>query len=311
MTTNSQHFDHRYTVVRRKHVARWVVTLLCLVLLAMLVHTLVVNSRFGWPVVGQWLFSGFILDGVRTTLVLTVLSMVIGIGLGVLLAVMRMTRHNPLASSLAAGYVWFFRGTPLLVQLIFWYNIATLFPRLSLGVPFGPQLVSAGSNTLVTPMLAAVFGLGLNEAAYMAEIVRGGLLSVDQGQQEAALAVGMTPGQTMWRIVLPQSMRIIIPPTGNSVIGMLKFSALASVISVTELLNSAQLIYSRNFQTIPLLIVASIWYIVLSTVLSIGQHYVERHFGRGATTVNSSQPLSVRAARMLGFWRRPPTGRIT
>jgi polar amino acid transport system permease protein len=225
---------------------------------------------------------------VKLTLILTATGMGIGIALGIVLALMRLSA-NPIVSSVSWSYIWFFRGTPLLVQLIFWYNIAALYPRLSLGVPFGPHVASAQSNSLISPIFAAIVGLGLNEAAYFAEIVRGGILSVERGQMEAALTIGMTPLQAMRRIVLPQAMRVIIPPTGNSVIGMLKFSALASVISVGELLFNVQQVYTRTYETIPLLIVASLWYLAMSSALSVGQYYIERYFGRGQAVV-SNQP---------------------
>jgi polar amino acid transport system permease protein len=200
------------------------------------------------------------------------------------LAVMRLSR-NPLVSSASTLYVWFFRGTPVLVQLIFWFNLASLFPEIKLGIPFGgPALTEWETNALITPFLAALLGLGLNEGAYMAEIVRGGILGIDEGQTQASKALGFTQRQTMRRIVIPQAMRIIIPPTGNQTIGMLKYTSLASVVAVAELLQSAQAIYNRTFETIPLLIVASLWYLILTTVLSIGQHYIERHYARGART---------------------------
>jgi polar amino acid transport system permease protein len=198
----------------------------------------------------------------------------------VVLAVMRLS-PNPLVSSASWFYIWFFRGTPVLVQLLFWYNIAALYPKIGLGIPFGPTFVHADANKLITPFTAAILGLGLNEGAYMAEIVRAGIISVEEGQSDAAHSLGMTRLQTMRRIVLPQAMRVIIPPTGNETISMLKTSSLASVIVVTELLYAAQLIYSVNFKTIQLLIVASIWYIVCTSVLYVGQHYLERHYGRG------------------------------
>jgi polar amino acid transport system permease protein len=187
-------------------------------------------------------------------------------------------------SSASSFYIWFFRGTPVLVQLLFWYNIAALYPKIALGIPFGPAFVHADANTLITPFTAAILGLGLNEGAYMAEIVRAGIISVDAGQSDAAQSLGMTRLQTMRRIVLPQAMRVIIPPTGNETISMLKTSSLASVIVVTELLYAAQLIYSVNFKTIPLLITVSIWYIVCTSVLYVGQYYLERYYGRGART---------------------------
>jgi len=167
------------------------------------------------------------------------------------------------------------------VQLLFWYNIAALYPKIGLGIPFGPSFVHADANKLITPFTAAILGLGLNEGAYMAEIVRAGIISVPEGQADAAQSLGMTRLQTMRRIVLPQAMRVIIPPTGNETISMLKSSSLASVIVVTELLYAAQLIYSVNFKTIQLLIVASIWYIVCTSVLYVGQFYLERYYGRG------------------------------
>jgi polar amino acid transport system permease protein len=206
--------------------------------------------------------------------------MAIGIVLGIILAVMRMSK-NPILSGVSAAYIWFFRGTPLLVQLIFWYNLAALLPRLGIGIPFGPQFVSASVNTLIAPITAAMLGLGLCEGAYMSEIVRAGMLSVGKGQVEAAQSLGMTQGQTLRKIVLPQAMRIIVPPTGNQVIGMLKGTSLVSVLAIAELLYSAQIIYARTYQTIPLLIVASLWYLVMTTVLSVGQHFLERKFGRG------------------------------
>jgi polar amino acid transport system permease protein len=194
--------------------------------------------------------------------------------LGVLLAVMRLS-PNPLVSGGSGFYIWLFRGTPVLVQLLFWNFISALYPTIDLG------LTSFNANTLITPFAAAILGLGLNEGAYMAEIVRAGILSVDEGQTEAAHALGMTRLQTLRRIVLPQAMRVIIPPTGNETISMLKMTSLVSVIAYAELLYSAQLIYAENYKTIPLLIVASIWYLVFTTLLSIGQYFLERRFGRG------------------------------
>jgi polar amino acid transport system permease protein len=216
--------------------------------------------------------------------------MLIGVALGIVIAVMRLAA-NPVSRLVASGYIWFFRGTPALVQLLFWYNLASLLPRLSLGIPFGPIFLSAQSNSVMTPLVAALFGLGLNEGAYMAEIVRAGILSVDHGQIEAAHSLGMTPGKTMRRIVLPQAMRVIVPPTGNETIGMLKYTSLASVISLTELLQSTTIIYDRNFLVIPLLVVASLWYLVATTVLSFGQYYLERYYARGGSRPLPPTPL--------------------
>jgi polar amino acid transport system permease protein len=269
---------------------RWLAAAIVVVLAVTLGHSVATNPRFGWGLVGHYLFSGRVLDGLAVTLELTVIAMAIGITLGVVLAVMRLS-PNPLVSSASWAYIWFFRGTPVLVQLLFWSFISALYPRISLGIPFGPQFFHGDANALITPFVAAILGLGLNEAAYMAEIVRAGILSVDEGQTEAAHALGMTRLLTMRRIVLPQAMRVIVPPTGNETISMLKTSSLVSVIAYKELLYSVQLIYAVNFRQIPLLLVASIWYLVVTTVLSIGQYYVERRFGRGAAREPAPTPL--------------------
>jgi polar amino acid transport system permease protein len=272
--------DIRAVPVRRP--GRWVAAAVVLVIAVALVRSVAANPRFEWSVVGNYLFDERILEGMRVTIELTVIAMAIGIVLGIILAVMRLSR-NPLVSGGSWLYIWFFRGTPVLVQLLFWYNIAALYPKIALGIPFGPAFVHIDANTAITPFTAAILGLGLNEGAYMAEIVRAGIISVPQGQADAAQSLGMTRLQTVRRIVLPQAMRVIIPPTGNETISMLKSSSLASVIVVTELLYAAQLIYSVNFKTIQLLIVASIWYIVCTSVLYVGQYYLERHYARGAS----------------------------
>jgi polar amino acid transport system permease protein len=263
-----------------RHPGRWLAVAVMAVLAAMLVNTLVTNDGFRWPIVGQYLFSPPILNGLQNTLVLTALAMLIGIVGGVALAVMRLS-PNPLLAGVSAVYIWLFRGTPVIAQLLFWNFLAALYPRLSLGVPFGPEFVSFDTNQLINQFAACLLGLGLNEAAYMAEIVRGGLQSVDQGQSEAAGALGMSRAQTLRRIVLPQAMRVIIPPTGNETISMLKTTSLVVVIGYFELMTSAQRIYAVNFQTIPLLIVVACWYLALTSLLSIGQYYIERYYGRG------------------------------
>jgi polar amino acid transport system permease protein len=214
------------------------------------------------------------------TLELTAVSMAIGVGLGTLFAVMRLS-PNPLVSGASWLYIWLFRGTPVLVQILLWYNVSALYPRFSLGIPFGPQFEHFDAGSLITPFVAGMLALGLNEGAYMAEIVRAGIISVEAGQTEAAQSLGMTRLQTMRRIVLPQAMRVIIPPTGNETISMLKTTSLVSVIATTDLLYSVQLIYAVNYRTIPLLLVACIWYLIVTTVLSVGQLYLERYFGRG------------------------------
>ena len=262
------------------------------------INSIATNPRFEWGLVQQYFFSSQVLHGLRITLELTVIAMAIGIVLGVVLAVMRLSL-NPLVSSASWFYIWLFRGTPVLVQLLFWQFISALYPSISLGIPFGPTLVHGDANTLITPFTAAILGLGLNEGAYMAEIVRAGIISVDEGQTDAAQALGMSRLQTMRRIVLPQAMRVIIPPTGNETISMLKTSSLVSVIAYAELLYSVQLIYSVNFKQIPLLLVASIWYLIFTSLLSIGQYYIERHFGRGASRNVSMTPLQRLRRRLL------------
>lgn len=266
-----------------RHPGRWLAGAVILVLAAMLAHTLVTNDNFHWDIVGKYLTTASILNGLKNTLILTVLSMAIGIVGGILLAVMRLS-PNPLMSWTAAGYLWLFRGTPVITQLLFWFYLAALFPRLGLGIPFGPTFVSVDTNSLIAPFTAALLGLGLNEAAYMAEIVRSGILSVEHGQTEAAEALGMTRAKVLRRIVLPQAMRVIIPPTGNETISMLKTTSLVVVIAYFELMTAVQQIYSRNFQTIPLLIVAAVWYLLLTSILTFAQSRIERRFARGVVS---------------------------
>lgn len=289
-----------------RHPGRWVAAAILLVLLAMFINGFffakikrgnAMETRFGWEVVGQYFLSKQVLDGLVVTIELTVLAMIIGIVGGVILAVMRMS-VNPIVRWVAWVYIWFFRGTPLLVQLLFWYVLSYAFPRLSLGIPFGPEFFSFSANDVITPFIAGLIGLGLNEAAYMAEIVRAGILSVDEGQFEAAQSLGMSRLLTMRRVVLPQAMRVIIPPTGNELISMLKNTSLVSAITVTDLLYSVQLIYAATYQTIPMLVVASLWYIIVTTVLTVGQFYVERYFGRGSSRTQPPTPLQ-RLRRML------------
>lgn len=267
-------------VVRKIHLGRWIVSGIGLLVVALAFRSIVTNPHFEWETVGSYIVSPIILEGVAKTLEFTAIGMTIGIAIGVVVALMRLS-DNFLFQAVSGVYVAVFRGTPLLVQLLFWYNIAALYPSLVLGIPFGPTLWSGSANALVTPLSAAMLGLGLNEGAYMAEIVRGGMLGVDRGQRDAALSLGMTRLQVIAQIILPQAMRLIIPPTGNQVISMLKSTSLISILAITELLYTAQLIYSRTFQTIPLLIVASIWYLAITSALSVLQAFLERRVGRG------------------------------
>jgi len=263
-----------------RHPGRWVAAALVALTGAALAQSVATNPRFQWDLVGQYLFSPRILRGLVATLELTAIAMVVGIALGVVLAVMRLS-PNPLVAGASWIYVWVFRGVPVLVQLLFWNFIAALYPVIALGVPFGgPDVVHADANALVTPLAAAILGLGLCEAAYMAEIVRAGISAVDEGQTDAAHALGMTRLKTMRRVVLPQAMRVIVPPTGNETISMLKTTSLVSVIAYTDLLYSVQLIYSQNYRQVPLLLVACVWYLVFTTLLSAGQHVLERRLAR-------------------------------
>jgi polar amino acid transport system permease protein len=226
--------------------------------------------------------------------------MAIGIVLGIVLALMRLS-NTALLSSTSWVYIWLFRGTPVLVQILIWNNIAALYPTVDLGVPFGPSFVHLDANSLITPFVAATLALGLNEGAYMSEIVRAGIISVDEGQTDAAHALGMTRMQTMRRIVLPQAMRVIVPPTGNETISMLKTTSLVAFVALADLLYTSQLIYATNYQTIPLLLVASIWYLAVTSVLSVGQYYIERHYGRGSSRETAPSLLErIRA----GLWPR-------
>ncbi len=285
------------TAVPVRHPGRWVAAAIVGLLTVVIVHSVATNPRFEWGIFGDYFFDHRIISGIWITLELTVLAMILGIVLGIILAVMRLS-PNPLVGGAAWFYIWLFRGTPLLVQILFWNAIAALYPDLTFGIPFGgPVLLHGDANELVKPFTAGLLALGLNEGAYMAEIVRAGIISVDEGQSEAAASLGMTRLQTMRRVILPQAMRVIIPPTGNETISMLKNTALVSVIAIADLLYSAQLIYATNYKPIPLLIVASVWYLVFTTIMTIGQYYIERHYARGGTRELPLTPLQrMRAA---------------
>lgn len=267
-------------IVPARYPGRWIAAVICIILAGLLVNSMMRNPGYEWAVVSKYLFSPIVLRGLAWTLMLTAGAMAIGLALGIIAALMRQS-PNPVLASIAALYIWLFRGVPLLVQLIFWYNLAALYPTISFGLPYLDPFFSVGTNALITPLMAALLGLGLNEGAYMAEIVRGGLLAVDPGQREAARSLGMSPSHTLRRIVLPQALRVIVPPTGNEIIGMLKATSMVSILAISELLYSVQGIYGRTLQTIPLLIVASIWYLVASSALTFVQRMIERHYGRG------------------------------
>jgi polar amino acid transport system permease protein len=265
---------------RRLRPWRWVTAAVLAVIAVQLLVFLVGNRRFEWDVVARYLFDPSVLAGVGTTVLLAVLAIVIGSLLGGVLAAAQLSDFGPLRWA-ATVYLGVFRGIPPLVQLIFWFNLAYLLPRISIGIPFGPSLVSWDANEVITPFTAAVIGLSLVESAYMAEIIRAGVLGVDLGQREAARAMGFTPAQTFFRIVLPQAMRTIIPPSGSQFISVLKGTALVSVIAMSDLLHAVQVIYNRTYQIVPLLLVACIWYLALVTLLTAGQRRLERRFARG------------------------------
>ena len=262
-----------------RHPGRWVGAVVVAFLAYALAVSLVKNKRWQWSIVRHFFAWPTILDGLVTTLELTAAAMAIGIGGGILLAVMRLS-PNPLVSGASWLYIWFFRGTPVLVQILFWAYISSVYPSFAIGIPLGPQFGHV-SVAFISGFVAGVFALGFNEAAYMAEIVRAGIISVDKGQTEAAQSLGMTRLQTIRRIVLPQAMPVIIPPTGNETISMLKSTALVSVIAEVDLLYAAQIIYSANYKILQLLVVASLWYLIVTSVLYVGQYYLERHYLRG------------------------------
>ncbi|MEE1769080.1 amino acid ABC transporter permease [Streptomyces sp. JV185] len=273
------------TVVPIRHWGRWLAAAAALAALVGLTGSLAGNKNLHWDIVGHYVFAGLVFDGLATTLWLTAAAMALGLGLGVLVAVMRLS-SNPVLRALAGAFVQVFRGTPLLVQIIFWGYAGALYKHILIGIPFTHiTFLDVDTNTVLTPAVAALLALGLNEAAYTSEIVRAGIQSVDAGQTEAAQSLGMRPALTTRRIVLPQAMRVVIPPLGNETINMLKMTALVSVISAHDLMSNIQDVYAQNYQVIPMLVVASIWYLVLVTALGLPQSWLERRYGRGATPV--------------------------
>jgi polar amino acid transport system permease protein len=283
-----------------KHPWRWVIAAILVVAFAGLALSLWDNHNVDHPTIAQYIFNPRILSGVGLTLILTVVAMIVSSVLGVLLAVMRLS-NNPVMNVMAWLYIWAFRGTPLLIQIVFWGYLGLLYSQITLGIPFTDFTVfSADTNTLIPAFTAGLLALTLNQAAYSAEIVRAGMLSVDIGQHEAAYSVGMSPTFTLFKVVLPQAMRVIIPPMGNETISMLKNTSLLSVIAVLELYTVATQISSQNLRQVELLVVVSCWYLFLTSVLSIPQYYLERHFGRG--NARSLPPTPV--GRVVALVRR-------
>ncbi|MER5350811.1 amino acid ABC transporter permease [Kitasatospora sp. NPDC002551] len=269
-------------IVPRRRPGQWVSAAVALLLFAMVVNSLARNKAFQWDVVADWFTAASVMNGLTLTLWLTAVTLGLGFLLGTVLATMRLSA-NPVLRTLSWVYIWIFRSTPALVQLLLFFNIGALYPTLGLGIPFGPEFLTVRTVNLFGPTLTAVVGLTLLEAAYAAEVVRGGILSVDRGQLEAASALGIGRWRVMRRIVVPQAMRSIVPTAGNMLISALKGTSIISVLAVSDLLYSVQLVYLQSYQVIPMLMVATIWYIVITTVLSIGQYYVERHYAKGAT----------------------------
>jgi polar amino acid transport system permease protein len=267
--------------IKVKHYGEMIIAAVVVLLLAALLFALAGNENLDYGVVAQYLFSGEVLHGLMVTLQLSVIGMLIGIVLGTVIALGRLSNSRVL-QAIASAYVWFFRGVPLLVQLLIWGNFALLFPRLGLGIPFTDVMfVSMDTNVVITVFVAACIGLGFHEAAYMGEVIRGGILSVDAGQKEAAIALGMKPGLATRRIILPQAFRVIIPPTGNQFISLLKASSLVAVIAGGDLLHEVQNIGAINYRIIEMLFVATFWYLVIVSALSVAQHYLERYASRG------------------------------
>ena len=273
-----------------RHPGRWVAIVVIGVLVAMAVNSVVTNPNWDWAFQLDNAFSPPVLRGVVTTLWLTAVAMLMGVVLGVILAVMRLS-PNPVLTGAAWFYIWLFRGTPVYVQLIIWATIGALYKQISLGIPFGEAFVTFDTRTLIPNVVAALLGLGLNEAAYMAEIVRAGILSVDEGQSEAASALGMSRLLTLRRIVLPQAMRVVVPPTGNETISMLKTTSLVVAVPYYELLFNAQAIGTRTFRPFPMLIMASLWYLAMTSVLMVGQYYIERHYAKGSVRTLPLTPV--------------------
>lgn len=280
-----------------RHPWRWVAAAVILIFAFLFLYGAATNQAYRWSVFAEYVFDKRVLTvGLVNTLQLTVYSMVLAIALGVLLAVMRLS-PNPVFRWVSWLYLWIFRGTPIYVQLVFWGLIPTIYQQVRLGVPFGPTFFQIDLQTLSIPFLLATLGLALNEAAYMAEIIRAGISSVPEGQLEASTALGMSWGLAMRRTVLPQAMRVIIPPTGNEVISMLKTTSLVTAVPFTlDLFGiTAREIAARTFEPVPLLMVAAFWYLVVTSILMVGQFYLERYFSRGASRKLTSKQLEALA----------------
>lgn len=279
---NSADHTRPIKAIKLRHPWRTLFAVIIILIAALFVYDAGWNRpAYDWPVVAKYVFDVRVIEAAFNTLQLTVYSMIIGIVLGIILAVMRLS-PNPIFKSVAWVYLWIFRGTPVYVQLVFWGLLAVIYQSIDIGLPFMHPWISFKTTAALNAFTLAIIGLALNEAAYMAEIVRAGILSVDKGQEEASKALGMSWGQTMRRVTIPQAMRIIIPPTGNDVISMLKTTSLVTAVPYAfDLYTRTRDIASETFNPIPLLIVASIWYLFFTSILMIGQYYLEKRFARG------------------------------
>lgn len=266
-------------VVPLRYPARWVAATVVAIFVLLLARSVATNPNFQWPIVAKYLFHSTIIEGIYTTIMLTVIVMVIAIIVGAIVAVMGLS-SSPMLRWPAMVFNWFFRGVPALVQLILWFNLSLIFREISLTIPGFGTVFSVDTNDFMTPLVAAIVGLALHEAGFMAEIIRAGISSVSAGQNEAGATLGMPRALILRRIILPQAMRLIIPPTGNIAISLLKTTSLVSVIAVSDVLHAAQVIYSRTFETIPLLIVVTFWYLLVVSIMSIGQYFLEQHFAK-------------------------------
>jgi polar amino acid transport system permease protein len=280
-----------YKLVPARHRWRWVGTVLVALGVAAAAWSLATNPRWEWGVVAQWFTAQSVVNGLVETLKLTAISGALGFVLGFILALMRLSA-SPLLFSVSWTFSWIFRSTPLLVQMLLWYNLGYLYEKISLGIPFTDvSFFEVQTTTLISQFAAAVLGLTLNQAAYSAEIIRGGILSVDQGQLEAAAALGIPAWRRSTRIVLPQAMRAILPTAFNEIIGLVKGTSIVYVLAYSELFYTVQVIYNRTQQVLPLLLVATLWYVAITSVLSVLQYYIERHYSKGAVRTLPLTPL--------------------
>lgn len=288
-------------IVPARHPGRTIATVVVILALIPLFVSVLANPRWEWGVVAQWFTAESVLRGLGSTLLLTAIAGSAGFILGFLLALMRISA-SPVLQAVSWAYTWLFRSVPLLVQLLLWYNLGYLYEKIQLGVPFGPVFFEVQTTTLISQFAAAVLGLTLHQAAYSAEIIRGGILSVDQGQLEAAAALGLPRRRRALRIVLPQALRAILPSAFNEIIGLVKGTSVVYVLAYSELFYTIQVIYNRTQQVLPLLLVATLWYVLITSVLSIAQYYIERRFARGSSRSIPATPWQ-RVRRGLARFR--------